>query len=187
MFVKLSWSIIGFLIFSLHVSAWDAIVPRSDAEIMNDAQLVVVARVKVNSLKNISHQSSFETEAVLLVTRVIKGTSPLVELPIMIDYGVLPVPKSIITKSKSFGASDEDFPAASPYVYNYSEPIPLFEFNPDGPIRQVCDDIRKEQIWFLRHYHSMTGAKIKPGTLGVLDFQDVQSLSNENKFKALLK
>lgn len=184
MIIRLQWVVIGLLIFSSNILAWP-VGPRSDEEILNAAQLVVVARIKPNSLKSISHQSSFETEAVLQIARVIKGTTTIHELPIMISYGVLPVPKNKITKS--FGASDAEFPFATPYSYNYLEPIPLFEFNPDGDIKQVCDDIRKEQVWFLSSYRSITGKEIKPGTLGVLDFRDVQPLSTENKFKAILK
>jgi hypothetical protein len=155
---------------------------------VNDAQLVVLARVKENSLKNISHQSSFETHAVLLITRVIKGSVNVHELPIVIAYDAIPVPQSVINKSPSFGADgDHDFPFLSPYSYNYSEPIPLYEFNADGPTPKVIDDVRKENFWFLRPYQSMTGSKTDPGTLGLLDFRDVQPLSKETDFKRLIK
>lgn len=184
MTLKNYWLLLGLLILALPASAWP-VGPRPDSDIMNEAQFVVIARVKPNSLKNLSHKSSFETQAVLLVTRALKGNIDVHELPIMIAYGVLPVPKGNITKS--FGAADEEFPFSSPYSYNYSESIPLFEFNPDGEVKQVCDDIRKEQIWFLRPYHSIARIGINPGTLGVLDFRDVQPLSNKDKFEKILK
>src|SRR5476649_483953 len=97
-------SLMCLLIFPLHVSAW-GVSPRSDAEIANNAQIVVIARVKPNSLENLRHYGSFETKAVLVVSRVLKGKLSTKELPIMIGYDAIPVPQHVI--NPNFGTDGD--------------------------------------------------------------------------------
>ena len=185
MFTRLRWSIIGLVVFSFHAKGWP-IGPRPDAEIADDAKIIVIGRVKPNSLKNLVHRGSFETEAILLITRTLKGKIEGNELPIRIGYDACPIPQHLI--KPDFGADgDHDFPYLSPFEYTYSEPIPLYENNADGPTPKVIEDVRHDNIWFLRPYRDINNAEVRPGILGVLDFRDVQPLARENDFKKLVK
>lgn len=169
----------------MHASAWP-VGPRSDVDILNDAQVVVVAHIKSESIQNLPHSGGFETKVILVISRVLKGKVTTGELPIMIGYDAVPVPKHVITPN--FGADgDHDFPYLAPYTYNYAEPIPLYENNADGPTPKINDDVRQNNIWFLRPYRSFDQTKSRRDLLGTLDFRDVQPLTKENQFRKMLK
>ena len=76
------------------VKAWPTRL-FSDAEIVEQAELIVLARVKIGSMKKIFHDHkpgmSYEHSAILIVSHVIKGEFHETELPIMIHYGLLPI------------------------------------------------------------------------------------------------
>jgi hypothetical protein len=176
----------SFVFFAFNASAWP-VGPRPDAEIANDAQVVVVAHIKPGSLKGIQNGGSYETQATLLVVSVLKGNTSAKEIPIMLHYGVLPVPKSYMDRNAT------DVLNGYPYTYTYTAPIRLLEDNPSEGETQVIDDIRKDQIWFLRKYLRGNGSTFdstvvaNQGWLGAIDFRDVQPISKENDFKKLLK
>ena len=154
---SLRWTVLGLILMSLHASGWP-VAPRSDAAIFNDSTVVIVAKLKSGSLENLSYGGGYETKATLLISRVIKGNISTHELPIVLSYGTLPVPKHIV--SANFGADGPHLP----YSYNYSEPILLYEDNADGPTKFVNNDIRKENVWFLRPYRSALQISTGPGT-----------------------
>jgi hypothetical protein len=169
-------------VFGVSAYAW-LVGPRSDAEIMDNAQLVVVAHIQTNSLRSIPHGSSYETQATLVVDHAIKGKKNNGEIPIMIHYGVVPIPQSCAEKIGT------DFDRDLPFSYDYSKPILLFEDNPSEGFALVCSDIRKDQIWFLRRYTRSTyddTVMTNDGALGVLDFRDVQPMTKEKLFRKIV-
>jgi hypothetical protein len=167
-------------------SAWSTPL-YSDAKVLQRAELIVVARLKPGSLARVQHRNSdggrYEHHAVLQISQVIKGKWEKSELPIIIHYGLLPVPARY---AKTLNDSSFLAPDQIP-LYTSDETIRVFEDNPSEGFFRPSGDIRKDQIWCLR-LHREAGVRddssvATTDSLGVGDPEDIQPLSKEQEFK----
>jgi hypothetical protein len=172
--------------------AWPVMV-YSDAQLADQAETIVVGHVKKGSLTVTQYPSDYISHAVLVVTTFVKGENKPREIPIILNYGLLPVPVRLKDKTAGIGDILKEFPRA----LNENGPILLFEDNPSEGCTQISNDVYQDQLWLLRKNKisvsqvpsDLPGAfrEVFVSGLGVWDPQDVQPLAKENKFKALLK
>jgi hypothetical protein len=165
-----------------HAAAWSTPL-YSDAEVAQRAELIVIGQVKAGSLVRLLHRGSYEHRAILLISRVIKGEYEKRELPIVIHYGLLPVPARYEgnLNDGSFVGLDHIPP------YSPDESIRIYEDNPSEGFFRPSGDVRKDQIWCLR-LHREAGVRDYPDiattdALGVWDPEDIESLNKEQQFK----
>jgi hypothetical protein len=171
--------LVALLSFS-SASAWPESPPLPDSKIVQRADLIVVAHVKSGSLNMNLLGGSYESRAILEITEVIKGKPVESKVSIFINYGLLAVPKQY---ENTFNAPEKYWP----YTYTFTEPISLFEDNPDGGDTKIVDDIRQDQVWLL-HKGGTANRSVGTGNLvGIWDHQDVQPLSKEIALRKLLK
>ena len=158
-------------VFPRSANAWPTKL-YSDAEVVARAELIVIARVKEESIKKVIHKDkgSYEHHAILVVTRVIKGVSHDAELPITIHYGLLPVSARYVKDMNTKATAPEE----------PGEATLIFEDNPSEGYFRPTDDVHKEQIWLL-HRKSQTNA------LGVLNPEDIQPITKTDRLKRLFQ
>ena len=173
-------------------NAWPVAV-YTDAQLAAQAEIIAVGHIKRGSIKVTKYPSDYVSNATLLVTTFLKGETTSHELPIILAYGILPVP--IRLKDRTAGVDDilKEFPRA----LNEEGPVLLFEDNPSEGCTEISSDVYQDQIWLLRKGRisvaevpsEMPGAfrDLFVSGLGVWGPQDVQVLAKENKFKDLLK
>jgi len=165
----------------------------NDAQLVNKAETIIVGHVKSGSLTVTQYPGDYISHAVLLVTTFLKGESARPEIPIILSYGLLPVPVRLKDKI----ASVDDILKQFPHALHEKGPILLFEDNPSEGCSLISGDIYQNQIWLLRK-NKVSVSQVPsglPGTFrdvfvsgqGVWGPQDVQPLSKESKYKALLK
>ena len=150
-------SVILLAIFTLLLSriayGWSVRL-HSDAEIVESAELIVIARVKPGSIKKIWHDEkpglSYEHSAILFVSHVVKGECHETELPIIIHYGLLPISSGWFSKYHVPGSEMRNSSPEGP-----GESTIIFEANPDpGGLNRQSEEVHHKQIWLLRHYSS---------------------------------
>ncbi len=161
----------------------------SDPEVVQRAELIVVAHIKEGSIVYVPHVvkdgggMSWEHHGTLLVAETIKGTPSEQEVPIIFHYGLDPL--------LADGRRDAD-PRRPPRIPNQAavdpnSPIIVYDVGGrDGP---VSGDIRQDQIWFLRAHESKDrpdDGRDSTDTLGLWDPQDVQPLELKPYFQAFL-
>jgi hypothetical protein len=155
----------------------------TDAEVVKQAELIAVGHLKEGSLSRIPHPGSYEHRAVLIISRVIKGKANGQELPIIIHYGLLPVPARYEAQLDTNHFAELDhIPPFSP-----DETIRIYEDNPSEGFSRPSGDIRKDQIWLLR-LHEKAGMRDDPqiattNAPGVWEPEDIQPLSKEQELE----
>ncbi|MCF7788364.1 MAG: hypothetical protein K9N47_19740 [Prosthecobacter sp.] len=162
-------------VFSGTAGAWPTRL-YTDAEVTARAELIVIARVKEGSIKKVAHKSegTYEHHAILLVTRVIKGVFQDAELPITLRYGLLPVAARYVKDMNTRPTAPEE----------PGEATHIFEDNPSEGYFRPTADVHKNQIWRLHHQGNSYETHAK--TLGVLNSEDIQPLTKEDRLKQLL-
>lgn len=159
-------------LFSTRVGAWPTIY-YTDAQIVERAELIVIARIKVGSIQRIPNDGGYEHHATLIVSRVIKGTYKEQELPITISYGLLPVASRYrATLGIKRDKAEEEGEATVIYEDNASEGY----FRPSS-------DVHQELIWLLHRLGRPLDPKnlqVNPaGSIGVKDREDIEPLGKE--------
>ena len=162
----------------------------TDREVVEQAELIIVAHIKDGSITRVIHQGSggrYEHRAILIVSRVIKGKFNKKELPFIMHYGLLPVP-----------AENEGKLANGDYVVNNSVPplgreeaIRIYEDNPSEGFFRPSGDVRKDQIWLLR-FHWIAGVPDQTDLAttdlpGVWEPEDIQPPGKEQQLRGYLK
>jgi hypothetical protein len=170
-----------------HAAAWPT-MKYTDAQIVERAELIVVAHIKDGSLARVIHIAdgarSYEHRATLVITGVIKGGIQTREMPIIIHYGLLPVPARFDNMLDRFVEMSRIPP------YDAQEAIKIYEDNPSEGFFRPSDDVRKDQIWLLR-VHRTAGmrddADVATTDLpGVWDPEDIQKSGKEQDLRKYL-
>ncbi|HEV7401391.1 MAG TPA: hypothetical protein VGO11_00630 [Chthoniobacteraceae bacterium] len=146
----------------------------SDAEVADRAELIVVGRIKVGSIKRVTREDggAYRHTAILIVTRTVKGVTQEKELPITIHYGLLPV-SARFEKEMNIKPTLPEEPGQATRI---------FEDNPSEGYFRPTGDIHQDQLWLLHR----AGYESPSKTLGVLNPEDIQPATKEQRIKALL-
>jgi hypothetical protein len=174
-------------------NAWETAV-HSDAQLAEQSEIIAVGHVKNGSLIFTQYPSDYISHAIFVTTTFIKGDNKLHEIPIILSYGLLPVPFRLKDKTAGIGDILKEFPSA----LREKGPILLFEDNPSEGCTLISNDIYQDQIWLLRQGKASVSQEPSPGLtgsfrdvfvsgLGVWEPQDLQPLAKENDFKKLIK
>ena len=169
------------ILLSYRVDAWPTRL-FSDAEVIERSELIVLARIRVGSIKKMTNVGSYEHSAILIVSHVLKGKFQERELPIIIHYGLLPV-AARYEKNMADGDATVRSPPEEP-----GETVRIYEDNPSLGFFRPSGDVHTEQIWLLRH-HSFPQAKDYFATtnrLGVWAPEDIQPPTKEKQWAKYL-
>ena len=185
--MKTSVILVGILavLLSSRAEAWPTRL-YSDAEVVEQAELIVIARIKEGSIKKIFHGggSSYEHRAILIVSRVIKGEFHEKELPIMIHYGLLPV-SARYQNDLAHGDATVRSPPEEP-----GESVRIYEDNPSEGFFRPSGDVHQEQIWLLRHRSSPRAKDYSDVSttdlLGIWEPEDLQPPAKEQQLAKYL-
>lgn len=148
----------------------------TDTQIVERAQLIVVAHIKPDSLKRIDHPArndkgkSHETRGMLVVTEILKGQAADNEIPIIIHYGLDPTAASQVAGMGFHGAKPD-------------EVIALWDNGGEGA--RIANDIRKDYIWLLRIQQHWLHDEGKDA-LGIYDPEDIQPITKKQQLQALV-
>jgi hypothetical protein len=172
------YSILILFALSSRIFGWSE-MRYQDSELVSRAECIVIGHVKPGSLKMAWWDGNHEVNGILVVSKILKGDGTVHELPFVIGGGLMAVPKRFVNDQ----AYDEP---RTPYVYDFKEPIVLFDANPDpGPFKDI-DDIRQDQVWLLRRTPDIAANQRHPNALRAEEPQDVEPLSKENDLKHYL-
>jgi len=173
---------------------WEA-VHYTDTQVVQRAETIVIGHIKSGSIEVTQYPGDYISRAILIVTTVIKGDTKNREIPIILNYGLLPVPDRL--KDKVDGV--DDILKKLPQALNEKGPVLLFEDNPSEGCTKISDDILQDQIWLLRQgkrdvsqVPSSSGLigsfqDVTVSGLGVWDPQDVQPLTKTQDLTELVK
>lgn len=185
------------------------LVTYEDTTVVGRAELVVVGHLKENSVQYVPHPNtpdedkeyvemerrsrpniinpiphpmSWEHQAILVITEIIKGKPSGEEIPIVINYGL----ETRIGGYENEGgvirdARDgrKDYPTNLVQIFRMPGSMII---GGEGP---VVDDATKDYIWFLRRggiYRGVLGTN----NLGVMDPQDIEPLKMKEYFELYL-
>ena len=153
----------------------------SDDVVVDRSELMVLAHVKEGSITKITLPAKYEHRAVLILSRVIKGTLAAKEVPIIIHYGLLPVAVS----SERYMAMEQSVPEV------VGEAVKIHEDNPSEGFFRSSGDVHQDQIWLLRHHRFPSPKDHYDGgettdLLGIWDPEDLQASANEQKLSSYL-
>ena len=174
---------LAIILIAATAGAWER--PNyTDAEIVSRAQLIVVGRIKPDTLTLVEHKTrpgsglSWEHHGVLIITEVLKGRMVEKEIPVIIHYGLDPVvggeveTEHLTIHQRSL---QPDYP---------KDVIEIFDTGSTVNLSPIADDIRKDHIWLLRVEH--TRFNDGEDALGIYDPEDIQPLTKRPQLQALI-
>lgn len=159
----------------------------SDSEIVSRAELVVVARLKPDSLTLVPHVrrggegASWEHQLQLVISEVLKGSNTSKVITASIGYGLEPIVG---------GFTSNEFRTIiitniATYRTGYSkEIVQIFDTGSSaGSYATVGGDIRTNHIWLLRH----NATRGDLGLLGIHDPEDLQPIERRAKLLKVIQ
>jgi hypothetical protein len=167
--------ILAVFCFSQSAKAWMRVY-RDDGQVVEEAEIIVMARLKPGSVRIIHHEKehSWEHHLTLLVSEVLKGRSAEGELPIVVHYGLNVVTGRKMDDTRGFMAAQPGYP---------EEAVDLFDHGGMGG--WLSEDIRRDHIWFLRMLQGR-GREGQPPALGIEEPSDLQLPALRPYFQAML-
>lgn len=175
---------IALLAWPAPAGAWQRMI-YEDAQVVARSELIVVGAIKSDSVVVVPHLPqhpdpdeghSWETHAILLVHDVIKGRCSEKQLPIIIRYGL---DVSIDGSGVNHGELKETTRLPAP-----RKSMVLFDFGSHDPAPILKEDLRNDNLWFLRHDGEMASSNDR--SFGIEDPEDVQPLRLKDYFKCYL-
>ncbi len=148
----------------------------SMAEVIDRSKVIVVARIKLGSIKYVPHDrrwdegNSGEHHAILIVSEVLKGKLDEKVTPIIIHYGLKPVVGGYRAMR-----GGKDYP---------KDVIGIVDTG--GGVGGIVKDAGKNSVWFLRRRSGRYGRKPGTGNFGIVDPQDLGTLELREAVKAYL-
>jgi len=162
-------------------------LPRNqyeDAQVVERSELIVVGRIKKGSLEYVPHriERSWEHHAILVIGKVFKGESQATEIPIVIHYGLEPVPGGRVERDNymiQVGASSPDSP---------KDRIPITDTGSSGvSFEPLVEDAAQDNLWFLRRLGGTYGREPSPdANYGICDPEDLRPLKLQEYYLAYL-
>lgn len=160
--------------------------PFEDAEVVARSDLIVVARLKADSVRYVPHKPrnadagrAWEHHATLVVTEVIAGDGKAGEVPVVIHYGITPVVGGRWQKdgvSFNLRRGREAYPPGRIELYDHGSSSVSFT----RPVYDAAQD----NIWFLRKgLNDGPKAERPVGAFGIVDPEDVQPLALRGYFE----
>jgi hypothetical protein len=143
-----------------------------DATVAERTELLVVARLKPDSIKKVPHDrkpgegASWEHHATLVITEVLKGKCDKREIPVILHYGLTPV----VPDDKN----------------NRTRPAVVIHDTGGNKGRPLVNDASDDSLWFLRRRGGIYGREPGTGNYGVVDPEDVQPLALKRYFLCYL-
>ena len=159
--------------------------PYSDAEIVSRAELIVVGKIKVDSIVLVPHQTknrgaSWEHHVTLLISDVLKGRVSTNSMIVSIHYGLDPVVG---------GYSSNQFRYFNVRGLSTNYPKDVVEVFDTGnsamSFKPITGDIRTDHIWLLRHIQ--TPSHDDSDMIGVRDPEDIQPMRKKEELLKYLK
>jgi hypothetical protein len=153
----------------------------SDDEVAARADLIVVGRLKKNSIIYYQHpgKNSWEHSALLEVTNVLKGEVPTNVINVCISYGLDPLVGGRFSNETTVIDYTSRFTNYPPDV------IELFDTgNSLVGLPPVTGDLQTNHVWLLRHANKYDA---HTNCLYIRDPEDVQPLSRLGQLKSKLK
>jgi len=169
----------------------------SDSEIVSRAELIVIGRIKADSIVYVPHEikdsagASWEYHAELLISEVVKGTNTASSMVVSIHYGLTPIFGGCYTNRDGTVIDLRE-------LINFTTGSKTTKTNYPSDIIQVLDtgstgggafvftgDIRTNHIWLLHH--------VRPpwhhdsDMIGVLDPEDIQPMAKKAELMSYLK
>jgi len=147
-------------------------VPHEDAQVVERSELIVVGRLKRDSITRVPHARgpnegrSWEHHADLIVAQVLKGAPQPGRIPIIIHYGLDPVVPGRKDNPKGI--------------------IGIVDSGSSGVGGPMVKDAAKDALWFLRRRSGRFGRKPGTGKFGIVDPEDLQPLELKDYFLAYL-
>jgi hypothetical protein len=171
-----------FTLFASSLLAW--IRPDiSDAEAVAHAQIIVIGRIKENSLVKTTpdHHTAggITATATLQITEVLKGPFLVAELPIEIAHGLSPsIGGEMCYRNQQTGQEYPDENVAIGEIKIYDTGNSRLSDTP------ITGDLNKDQIWLLRANYN--GEASTDRKLRIWDPEDIQPLSKKKVLMALI-
>lgn len=175
-------SIFCFFVFSSQAAAWLRPV-YEDAVIVARSELIVTGHLEKNSIEYVPHDNkpdegrSWEHHATLIASGVLKGDLKQKEIPIIIHYGLTPKVDGRFLFS-GYGMSLPGNPKDAIEIWDTGNSRRSFE--------PIVKDAGQKIIWFLRRRSGRRGERSGIDKFGIVDPEDIQSLSLKNYFLAYL-
>ncbi|MCX7048319.1 MAG: hypothetical protein NTX50_22895 [Candidatus Sumerlaeota bacterium] len=158
-----------------------------DAEVVERSELIAVAHLKEGSIQYVPHKkaanegASWEHHATLVITEVLKGKCDSNETTIIVHYGLDPVVGGRI-EHDGFMVNLKG--AWENYPKGIIEIVDTGNSAHGGP--PLVKDAREDNLWFLRKRSGIYGREPGTGNYGIVDPEDLQSLSLKEYFLAYL-
>ena len=167
--------ILAVFCFSQTAQAWMRVY-RDDGKVVEEAEIIVMARLKPGSVRIVHHEKgrSWEHHLTLLVSEVLKGRSTEGELPIVVHYGLNVVTGRKMDDTRGFMSAQPGYP---------EEAVDLFDHG--DMAGWLSEDIRKDHLWFLRMLQGR-GRDGLPPALGIEEPSDLQLPVLRPYFRAML-
>lgn len=163
-----------------------------DWEVVERSELIVVGHLKRDSIQRVPHKKkpgegqSWEHHATLAVTKVLKGKTKEKQLPIIIHYGLDPRSKRVDLFPNRPGAKKGRLNAVLSFLFSR----PIVEIHDTGNSSwspaPVIEDATDDNLWFLRRRSGLYGEKPGAGKFGIVDPEDVQSITLKDYVLAYL-
>jgi hypothetical protein len=158
--------------------------PFEDAQVVARSELIVVGRLKTDSVKYVAHKAlspgegrSWEHHATLVVTEVIKGDGKPGDLPVVIHYGIDPVVGGLLQRdghTVNTRGNRRDYPPGRIELMDTGNSAVSFA--------PLVEDAAEDNLWFLRRGVGERTSEVKPGVFGIIDPEDVQPLALREYF-----
>jgi len=151
-----------------------------DGMLVESSEVIVIGHLQKESIVYVPHDrtdaKSWEHHAALVVTKVLKGQTDKIEIPIIIHYGLdLKVDGKFFAPGRGMALPG-----------NPIEAIEIWDTGSIGfGIEPAVKDAGKDHIWFLRRLGEL-GRKPGNGKLGIVNPEDVQPTNLESYFMAYL-
>ena len=157
----------------------------SDEVVVSRAELIVVGRIKADSIVFIPHKikdggKSWEYHADLLIDEILKGQMSASSIAVCIHYGLDPL----------IGGHAEHQDISFDYRFgrkNYpKDVIEIFDTgNSSESFAPISGDIRKKHIWLL--HHALSTSYTDSVLIGIEDPEDIQPLSRKTELSRYVK
>lgn len=173
--MKAILALLAALCVVVSAQAWKRLY-YSTSELVNRSELIVVGRVKPDSIVLVPHQggTSWEHHCDLLISEVLKGTNAAPSRTISINYGLEPLVGGFI--SNQYGVIDL-VKVQRGQVYPKDVIEILDRGNSYTTFVPITGDIRTNHIWLLRREKS----GVNTGMIGVTDPQDIQPVGMKSE------
>jgi len=157
-----------------------------DAQVVRRSEVIVIGHLVGDSIQFMSHPhrpdegATHEHRATLVVSEVLKGDLKDREIPIIIHYGLTPVVGGY-AKRGNFMIDRRSGRADYP-----KDIVEVIDTGSSVTGHSLVKDAAKDNIWFLRRRSGPYGREPGTGLYGIVDPEDLQSLSLKSYIAAYL-